>query len=514
MARLIVLFLCGKCGRSQMALGWFNRLAGGRRSLGRAAAEHRGQPGGDRVDARNWDQHPGGVPQAVDRRDPAQAADVVVTMGCGDACPIFPGKRYEDWELDDPEASTSRVRPIRDEIQSVCSRRWASLHFVGRRTPVTVWQLTVVLGHIDSMETDLYRRRVNKSIERRAALHAALGEPVRLAIVEDLAADRSPTDLATRHGLPGNLLAHHLDVLELAGLIERHVSAGDRRRRYIRLRHAALRDLVAVSRLGRGAHCSSARTTRLAPSWPPRQRSAPVSRPTARDPSCVAVHPGAVAAAKRAASTSPGPGLVAGAGRHPGGRDRDGLRSCPRGARPGVGGCLVNWIRSTPAARAFDAALAELDRRITAISPEPARPDRGRHEPQTRGAVPLRAQRRPIADGSRMVAPPRRRCRRGDVRGSDPSEREPAAVDAMAEVGIDISTRQPRRWTDDDLGSADIIVTMGCGIRARSSQASTTRTGSCPTPQASPLEFVREVRDRSRPGMGPDRPRLGVPAQA
>src|SRR4029453_15664169 len=90
---------------------------------------------------------------------------------------------------------------------------------------------------------------VNKSIERRAALRAALGEPVRLAIVEDLAtSDRAPMGLATRPGLPGNLLAHHLDVLERVGLIERHVSAGDRRRRYIRLRHPALPDLGDVSR--------------------------------------------------------------------------------------------------------------------------------------------------------------------------------------------------------------------------------------------------------------------------
>jgi protein-tyrosine-phosphatase len=46
-----------------------------------------------------------------------QAADVIVTMGCGDACPIYPGKRYEDWELDDPaEKTVEDVRPIRDEI--------------------------------------------------------------------------------------------------------------------------------------------------------------------------------------------------------------------------------------------------------------------------------------------------------------------------------------------------------------------------------------------------------------
>ena len=47
-----------------------------------------------------------------------RAADVVITMGCGDACPLFPGKRYEDWELDDPAGKTvEEIRPIRDEIE-------------------------------------------------------------------------------------------------------------------------------------------------------------------------------------------------------------------------------------------------------------------------------------------------------------------------------------------------------------------------------------------------------------
>ena len=52
-----------------------------------------------------------------------RAADVVITMGCGDACPIYPGKRYLDWELDDPAGKTvDDVRPIRDEIDAVCRR--------------------------------------------------------------------------------------------------------------------------------------------------------------------------------------------------------------------------------------------------------------------------------------------------------------------------------------------------------------------------------------------------------
>ena len=76
---------------------------------------------------------------------------------------------------------------------------------------------------------------MNMDIERRASIHAALGEPVRLAIVEDLSVtDRSPKDLGQLFDLPTNLLAHHLDVLESAGWIARFTSAGDRRRRYVR----------------------------------------------------------------------------------------------------------------------------------------------------------------------------------------------------------------------------------------------------------------------------------------
>ena len=78
-------------------------------------------------------------------------------------------------------------------------------------------------------------------LQRRAALHAALGDPHRLAVVDELLlSDRSPSDLCEALGMPSNLLAHHLDVLERAGLVERRVSAGDRRRRYLTLRRAAL----------------------------------------------------------------------------------------------------------------------------------------------------------------------------------------------------------------------------------------------------------------------------------
>ena len=79
----------------------------------------------------------------------------------------------------------------------------------------------------------------NSRRRARAAVHAALGDPHRLAIVEELAlSDRSPSELADRLGIESNLLAHHMKVLEDVRLVERVVSRGDRRRRYLRLRAA------------------------------------------------------------------------------------------------------------------------------------------------------------------------------------------------------------------------------------------------------------------------------------
>jgi arsenate reductase (thioredoxin) len=114
-----VLFLCvHNAGRSQMALGWFNRLAGGRAvawsggsepgmEVNPAAIEAMAEVGIDITDEfpKPWTD------------EIIRAADVVVTMGCGDACPIFPGKGYEDWDLDDPAGQpVETVRRIRDDI--------------------------------------------------------------------------------------------------------------------------------------------------------------------------------------------------------------------------------------------------------------------------------------------------------------------------------------------------------------------------------------------------------------
>jgi protein-tyrosine-phosphatase len=114
-----VLFLCvHNAGRSQMALGWFNHLAG-ERAVGWSGGS---EPGNAVNPAAIAAMAEIGIDIGSEFPKPwtdeiVQAADVVVTMGCGDACPLFPGKRYEDWELDDPAGmSVEAVRPIRDEI--------------------------------------------------------------------------------------------------------------------------------------------------------------------------------------------------------------------------------------------------------------------------------------------------------------------------------------------------------------------------------------------------------------
>lgn len=111
-----VLFVCVQnAGRSQMAEALFRQAADGRheaRSAGSAPAE--------RVHPEVVEVMPelaGRVPRGLDRRD-VEWANLVVTMGCGDACPVLPGKRYVDWELEDPAGrSVGEVRAIRDEIE-------------------------------------------------------------------------------------------------------------------------------------------------------------------------------------------------------------------------------------------------------------------------------------------------------------------------------------------------------------------------------------------------------------
>jgi protein-tyrosine-phosphatase len=118
--RPTVLFLCvHNAGRSQMALGFFQHLAGDRAVGWSGGSEPRVEVNPAAVAAMREvaidiaSEYPKPWTDEVVR-----AADVVVSMGCGDACPVFPGKRYVDWELDDPAGmSVEGVRPVRDEIE-------------------------------------------------------------------------------------------------------------------------------------------------------------------------------------------------------------------------------------------------------------------------------------------------------------------------------------------------------------------------------------------------------------
>lgn len=118
--RPTVLFVCvHNAGRSQMALGWFNHLAGD----AAVALSGGSQPGPTVNPIAVEAMAEIGIDIAREYPKPwteeaVRAADVVVTMGCGDACPFYPGKRYEDWVLDDPHGQgIDAVRPIRDEIE-------------------------------------------------------------------------------------------------------------------------------------------------------------------------------------------------------------------------------------------------------------------------------------------------------------------------------------------------------------------------------------------------------------
>ncbi|MFB4278861.1 arsenate reductase ArsC [Nonomuraea sp. MTCD27] len=116
-----VLFVCvHNAGRSQMAAGWLTHLAGDRvevRSAGSAPADQVNPVAVEAMRESGIDITT--AQPKILTVDAVEASDVVVTMGCGDACPIFPGKRYEDWTLDDPAGQgIEAVRAIRDQIRT------------------------------------------------------------------------------------------------------------------------------------------------------------------------------------------------------------------------------------------------------------------------------------------------------------------------------------------------------------------------------------------------------------
>ena len=116
-----VLFVCiHNAGRSQMAAGYMRSLSGGAVEVRSGGSEPGEQinPVAVAAMAEESIDISAAIPQLM-TTEQVRDSDVVITMGCGDVCPIFPGKRYEDWELADPEGkSIDDVRPIRDDIKA------------------------------------------------------------------------------------------------------------------------------------------------------------------------------------------------------------------------------------------------------------------------------------------------------------------------------------------------------------------------------------------------------------
>ncbi|HEY0688394.1 MAG TPA: arsenate reductase ArsC [Kribbella sp.] len=120
MSKPSVLFVCvHNAGRSQMAAGWLRHLAGDSVEVRSAGSEPGDQLNPAAVEAMRevGIDIAGATPQLLEY-ETARTSDVIITMGCGDACPIFPGKRYEDWKLTDPAGQPIEVvRQVRDDIR-------------------------------------------------------------------------------------------------------------------------------------------------------------------------------------------------------------------------------------------------------------------------------------------------------------------------------------------------------------------------------------------------------------
>lgn len=216
-------------------------------------------------------------------------------------------------------------------------------------------------------------KAVDDDLFRRAGLHAALGEPVRLAVVDALiVSDRSPKELADHLELPTNLLAHHLDVLQAAGIVERCASTGDRRRRYVRLVPRPLDELAIRSpcrpdrRVVFVCSQNSARSQLAAALWSARtgaDASSAGTHPARR------VHPGAMAAARRAGLDLSG---ATPTGLDPSALDDFVVTVCDRAHEElDVQPSWWHWSIPDPVraatADAFDATVSELDERISAF---------------------------------------------------------------------------------------------------------------------------------------------------
>jgi protein-tyrosine-phosphatase/DNA-binding transcriptional ArsR family regulator len=216
----------------------------------------------------------------------------------------------------------------------------------------------------------------NEHVALRAARHAALGDPVRLTIVDALAlSDRAPVELRDLIGLESNLLAHHLDVLESVGIIKRSRSSGDGRRRYIHLLSESLSSLSPGRSLAPGPALfvctrNSARSQLAAALW---RSITGASAQSAGTHPASRVDPGAAAAARRAGLDLGGatPRTLADVSKIP----RIAVTVCDQAHEElSPGDSWLHWSIPDPVAvgnrRAFDATLADLRLRISSLVTE------------------------------------------------------------------------------------------------------------------------------------------------
>jgi ArsR family transcriptional regulator, arsenate/arsenite/antimonite-responsive transcriptional repressor / arsenate reductase (thioredoxin) len=215
---------------------------------------------------------------------------------------------------------------------------------------------------------------LTSGVEARAAVHAALADPARLQIVDTLGAgDASPSELAAMLAMPSNLLAHHLDVIQRAGLITRRRSDGDRRRTYLQLVPGALETLTApaartAARVLFVCTANSARSHLAAALW---RRASGLPAASAGTHPAARIEPGAIAAARR--HRLPMRHLRP---RRIGDVRRDGdlvITVCDL-AREELGHqAAVHWSVPDPVPAgdpaSFDAALAELSHRVERLVP-------------------------------------------------------------------------------------------------------------------------------------------------
>jgi ArsR family transcriptional regulator, arsenate/arsenite/antimonite-responsive transcriptional repressor / arsenate reductase (thioredoxin) len=222
------------------------------------------------------------------------------------------------------------------------------------------------------MNTEANRDLESSDLARRAAMHAALADPARLAITDMLAdGDASPSELAAVLAMRSNLLAHHLHVLEEAGLVTRHRSEGDRRRTYLHLVPGALGTLAgsrsrAARRVLFVCTANSARSHLAAALW--RQASKVPATSAGTHPGGF-IDPGAINAARRH-----GLPMRRLRPRHIADVREDGdlvITVCDL-AHEEIGGS-VHWSVPDPVPAgddaSFDAALAELGRRVSLLAP-------------------------------------------------------------------------------------------------------------------------------------------------